>query len=191
MQPQNNPTTTTTVFHYDISPDDIIPQTKCFKFVKYSLITAIVILISMALIVLIIAETKSKEKMFLSLGIVSLVGVIVFTIGLLAIIKENIPSVMIFAVVNIFYLLLFMYSRVLTSPGLIVFRTLVLLLLSIESLCFAIMIRDWRQLQQSKINAKVLAAANHQIYSNPYGGGQAVYGYQYYTSATNQNVNNV
>ena len=107
----------------------------------------------------------------------------VFTIGLLAIIKEHIPTVMIFSVAIIFYLLLFMYSRVLTKPGLIILRTLVLLLLSIESLCFAIMVRDWRQLQQSRINAKYIsaqAAANQQIYGNPY--GQHVYGYQYYTT---------
>ncbi|CAG2174927.1 unnamed protein product [Oppiella nova] len=180
-----------TVLQYDLSPE-VIPRTKCFKFVKYSLISALVLLISMALIVLIVAEAKSNEKMFLSLGIISLVGVIVFVIGLLAIIKEHIPSVMIFAVIIIFYLLLFMYSRVLTSPGLIVFRTLVLLLLSIESLCFAIMIRDWRQLQQSRLNAKYLSAANHHIYTTPY--GHPLYGYQYYTTVPlrhDQNIQNM
>ncbi|CAG2108107.1 unnamed protein product [Medioppia subpectinata] len=178
-----------TVIQYDYTTAEVIPRTKCFKFVKYSLIAALTILLSMALIVLIVAETKSKEKMFLSLGIISLVGVIVFVIGLLAIAKEHIPSVMIFAVIIIFYLLLFMYSRVLTSPGLIVFRTLVLLLLSIESLCFAIMIRDWRQLQQSRINAKYLSAANHQIYTTPY--GHPLYGYQYYTSVPIQHNHNL
>jgi len=52
---------------------DLTPRTKCFKFVKYSLISALVILIIMALIILIVAETKSKEKTSLTLGIISLV----------------------------------------------------------------------------------------------------------------------
>jgi hypothetical protein len=51
------------------------------------------------------------------------------------------------------------------------------------------MIRDWRQLQQSRINAKYIAA-NQQLYGNPY--GQPIYGYQYYTTvALNQNLADV
>jgi len=48
------------------------------------------------------------------------------------------------------------------------------------------MIRDWRQLQQSRINAKYIAA-NQQLYGNPY--GQSIYGYRCYTTvALNQNL---
>lgn len=117
------------------------------------------------------------------------VGIIIFIIGLLAIIKEHLPSVMIFSVAIIFYLLLFMYSRVLTSAGLIILRTLVLLMLSIESLCFAIMVRDWRELQRSRTAKYMTAVANQQFYGNPY--GQQIYGYQYYASVPLQSSGNV
>lgn len=86
-------------------------------------------------------------------------GIILFLIGIIAIVKEHIPLVLSFSVAMILYLLLFMYSRVITSPGLIILRTFILLLLSIESFCFCIMIRDWRAIQVSRLNQRLMKEA--------------------------------
>lgn len=86
-------------------------------------------------------------------------GIILFLIGMIAIVKEHIPLVLSFSVAMILYLLLFMYSRVITSPGLIILRTFILLLLSIESFCFCIMIRDWRAIQVSRLNQRLMKEA--------------------------------
>lgn len=69
---------------------------------------------------------------------------------------EHIPTILAFTLAVIIYLLIFMYSRVITSPGLIILRSLILVLLTIESFCFAIMIRDWRQIQISRLNHRVM-----------------------------------
>lgn len=63
-----------TVIQGDVARMEPVPRSKCFTFVKYSLIASLTILILMAIIILIVAETKFKDNKFLSLGIISLVS---------------------------------------------------------------------------------------------------------------------
>ena len=76
-----------------------------------------------------------------------------------------------FSVAMILYLLLFMYSRVITSPGLIILRTFILLLLAIEAFCFCIMIRDWRAIQVSRLNQRMMKEAAMAQYQMAVNGG--------------------
>ena len=180
-----------------IPPEDVIPKSSWFRFVKCSLVIALSLLIVMAIVTLIVAESfvKPNQKDALAIGVVSLVsnchciqpvvgqllsrlnpfdslqvGIILFFVGLIAIIKEHIPLVLAFAISMIIYLLVFMYSRVITSPGLIVLRTIILILLAVESFCFAIMIRDWRQIQISRLNQRLMKEAQLAQYSSSVNG---------------------
>ena len=104
---------------------------------------------------------------------------------MVAILKEHIPLILTFSVSMVIYLLLFMYSRVITSPGLILLRTFILLLLAIEAFCFCIMIRDWRAIQISRLNQRLIkevqqaqyeaALINGMIYDGGDGSGRQAY----------------
>lgn len=157
-----------------IGPEDVIPRSSWFRFVKCSLVAALSMLVTLAVITLIVAESfVSNDRAGLATGIVSLVGIILFLIGIIAVLKEHIPLVLSFSVAMILYLLLFMYSRVITSPGLIILRTFILLLLAIEAFCFCIMIRDWRAIQVSRLNQRMMkeaAMAQYQMAVNNGGG---------------------
>lgn len=92
-----------------------------------------------------------------------------------------------FALSMILYLLVFMYSRVITSPGMIILRSLILVLLAVESFFFAIMIRDWRQLQIGLVQQKMLR--NAKMMADYYGLPSAAAGYNpAYSSSRFANV---
>ena len=109
-------------------------------------------------------------KFVINLNFLKQVGIILFLMGMIAIMKEHIPLVLTFSVAMIIYLLVFMYSRVITSPGLIILRTFILLLLSIEAFCFCIMIRDWKEIQISRLNQRLMKEAQFAQYVAENGG---------------------
>lgn len=78
------------------------------------------------------------------------------------------------------YLLLFMYARVPSSPGLILLRTFILLLLAVESFAFIILIRDWRAIQISRLNQRLLKEAQLAQYASS--NSAAYYGQQQYST---------
>ena len=65
-----------------IAPEDVIPKTSWFKFIKCSLMVALTMLITLAAITLIVAESfiSNKNKDSLAVGIVSLVSKFFFVI---------------------------------------------------------------------------------------------------------------
>lgn len=101
-------------------------------------------------------------------------------LGLIAIFKEHIPLILTFAVSMIGYLLLFMYARVPSTPGLILLRTFILLLLAVESFAFIILIRDWRAIQISRLNQRLLKEAQLAQYAS--GNTAAYYGQPNYST---------
>ena len=62
-----------------IGPEDVIPKSSMFKFVKCSLVVALSMLIVLAVVTLIVAESfvSHKYKDGLAIGIVSLVSCLV------------------------------------------------------------------------------------------------------------------
>lgn len=58
-----------------IPPEDVIPKSSWFRFVKCSLIIALSLLIVMAILTLIVAESLTKPQPGPALGIISLVSV--------------------------------------------------------------------------------------------------------------------
>lgn len=60
--------------HIIIGPEDVIPKSSWFRFVKCSLVIALVMLVILAVITLIVAESFVNNKAGLATGIVSLVS---------------------------------------------------------------------------------------------------------------------
>ncbi|OTF74915.1 hypothetical protein BLA29_010306 [Euroglyphus maynei] len=83
-------------------------------------------------------------------------------IGLIAIVKEHVPSILIFAVSMIFYLLLLMYSRIFDTAGWIIIRTLILVAIILLTIIYCIIIRDWRQLQLSRLRQRAIKEVRQQ-----------------------------
>lgn len=168
-----------------IPPEDVMPKSSWFRFVKLSLIISICMLMLMAILTVIVTESSNPNPDGLAIGIISLVskinissifnqykqfhlfqlGIVLFLVGLIGILKEHIPIVLAFAISMIVYLLIFMYSRVIDSPGLIILRTFILVLLAVESFCFSIMIRDWKQMQLSRLNQRMMKSAQMAQYA--------------------------
>ncbi|KAI7688461.1 hypothetical protein SSS_09028 [Sarcoptes scabiei] len=53
-----------------------------------------------------------------------------------------------------------MYSRLFDSPHLIIIRTIILLLIVIGEIVFTILIRDWRQIQVSRLRQRAIKTVN-------------------------------
>ena len=58
-----------------IAPEDVIPKSSWFKFVKCSLLTTLTLLLVIAIIMMLVAESlvKNHDKDSLTIGIISLV----------------------------------------------------------------------------------------------------------------------
>ncbi|KAI2805204.1 hypothetical protein BLOT_004196 [Blomia tropicalis] len=162
-----------------IAPEDVIPKSSWFKFVKCSLLTTLTLLIVFAIIMMLVAESlvKNHDKDSLTIGIISLIGIIIFLLGIISIMKEHIPLILTFSVSMIIYLLVFMYSRVITSPGLIILRTFIILLLAIGAFYFCIVIRDWREIQISRLNQRLIRDAQLMEYNKNVMGNYHLNGY--------------
>ncbi|KAH7637596.1 hypothetical protein HUG17_8700 [Dermatophagoides farinae] len=150
----------------EIQPEDIIPKSSWFKCVKYTLISLLLSMIIIAIIAIIVAESF-LERSYLAVGIISLLGIILFLIGLIAIIKEHVPCILIFAVSMIFYLLLLMYSRIFDTAGWIILRTSILACLILLTIIYCILIRDWRQLQVSRLRQRAIKEVTQQYGLSP------------------------
>ena len=71
----------------------------------------------------------------------------------------------------IFYLLLLMYSRIFDTAGWIIFRTFILAGLILLTIIYCILIRDWRQLQVSRLRQRAIKEVKQQYglsMSSPY-----------------------
>lgn len=139
----------------EIQPEDIIPKSAQLKCIKFILITVLMLMTIIAIIAIIVAESY-LERSYLSVGIISLVGIILFFFGLISIAKEHVPSILIFAVSMIFYLLVLMYSRVFDSAGWIITRNIFLMILILGAILYCILLRDWRQLQVSRLRQRAI-----------------------------------
>lgn len=118
-----------------------IHRSPCFKFVRWSLILMLTIMFVAAIIVIIVVESGGGRDRR-TIGVVALVGAVIFVVGLIGAIKEHMPLVLSFALATIIYLIINMYSRLLNTSGAIIFRTVLLLLVAVEGFILAFLIRD-------------------------------------------------
>lgn len=139
--------------------------TFAFKSVKYSLLSLLILLILIVVYFLIASEEKRTYR---PLGIISLVGLALFTIGILGILKEHVFTLWFFGLANIFYLIVCMYARVTTTTGSIISRSLALLLATILSISMAIMIRDRRNREALYAARESARIYSYPIYVTPY-----------------------